>query len=119
MQEEGSHRAIVAAFLANLGIASAKFVAFLITGAASMLAEAVHSLADTGNQGLLILGTSRARREATHEHQFGFGRERYFWAFVVALVHLLARRSLFAMSTRGSCGLTPSTRAFVAPTVAD
>jgi cation diffusion facilitator family transporter len=96
MQEEGSRRAIVAAFLANLGIASAKFVAFLITGAASMLAEAVHSLADTGNQGLLILGTSRARREATHEHQFGFGRERYFWAFVVALV-LFSLGSIFAV----------------------
>ena len=96
MQEEGSRRAIVAAFLANLGIASAKFVAFLITGAASMLAEAVHSLADTGNQGLLILGTSRARREATREHQFGFGRERYFWAFVVALV-LFSLGSIFAV----------------------
>jgi len=96
MQEDGSRRAIVAAFLANLGIASAKFVAFLITGAASMLAEAVHSLADTGNQGLLILGTSRARREATHEHQFGFGRERYFWAFVVALV-LFSLGSIFAV----------------------
>jgi cation diffusion facilitator family transporter len=96
MQEEGSRRAIVAAFLANLGIAGAKFAAFLITGAASMLAEAVHSLADTGNQGLLILGTNRARREATREHQFGFGRERYFWAFVVALV-LFSLGSIFAI----------------------
>jgi cation diffusion facilitator family transporter len=96
MQEDGSRRAIVAAFLANLGIASAKFVAFLITGAASMLAEAVHSLADTGNQGLLILGTARAKREATHEHPFGFGRERYFWAFVVAMV-LFVLGSIFAI----------------------
>jgi cation diffusion facilitator family transporter len=96
MQEDGSRRAIVAAFLANLGIASAKFVAFLITGAASMLAEAVHSLADTGNQGLLILGTARAKREATHEHPFGFGRERYFWAFVVAMV-LFSLGSVFAI----------------------
>jgi len=96
MQEDGSRRAIAAAFLANLGIAIAKFVAFLITGAASMLAESVHSLADTGNQGLLILGTSRARRAATHEHPFGFGRERYFWAFVVALV-LFSLGSIFAI----------------------
>jgi cation diffusion facilitator family transporter len=96
MQEDGSRRAIVAAFVANLGIASAKFVAFLITGAASMLAEAVHSLADTGNQGLLILGTTRAKQEATLEHPFGFGRERYFWAFVVAMV-LFSLGSVFAI----------------------
>jgi cation diffusion facilitator family transporter len=96
MQEDGSRRAIVAAFLANLGIAIAKFVAFLITGAASMLAEAVHSLADTGNQGLLILGATRANRKATREHPFGFGRERYFWAFVAALV-LFSLGSVFAI----------------------
>jgi len=96
MQEDGSRRAIVAAFLANLGIAAAKFAAFLITGAASMLAEAVHSLADTGNQGLLILGTARARRGATREHPFGYGRERYFWAFVVAMV-LFVLGSIFAI----------------------
>jgi cation diffusion facilitator family transporter len=96
MQEDGSRRAIAAAFVANLGIAIAKFVAFLITGAASMLAEAVHSLADTGNQGLLILGTARAKRGATHEHPFGFGRERYFWAFVAALV-LFSLGSIFAI----------------------
>ena len=75
---EGSRRAIVAAFVANLGIAATKLAAYLVTGAASMLAEAVHSLADTGNQGLLILGGNLARREATPEHPFGFGRERYF-----------------------------------------
>jgi cation diffusion facilitator family transporter len=96
MQEDGSRRAIAAAFLANLGIAVAKFAAFLITGAASMLAEAVHSLADTGNQGLLIFGAARAKRVATHEHPFGFGRERYFWAFVVALV-LFSLGSVFAI----------------------
>jgi len=96
MHEDGSRRAIAAAFLANLGIAAAKFVAFLITGAASMLAEAVHSLADTGNQGLLILGTARAKHEATLEHPFGFGRERYFWSFVVAMV-LFSLGSVFAI----------------------
>ena len=93
---EGSRRAIVAAFLANLGIAAAKFVAFLFTGAASMLAETVHSIADTGNQALLLLGASRARREANPEHPFGYGRERYFWSFVVALV-LFSMGSLFAI----------------------
>jgi cation diffusion facilitator family transporter len=83
---EGSRRAIVAAFGANLGIAAAKFVGFAFTGSASMLAEAVHSVADTGNQGLLLFGGRRARRAATPQHPFGFGRERYFWSFVVALV---------------------------------
>jgi len=96
MQEDGSRRAIAAAFLANLGIAAAKFAAFLVTGAASMLAEAVHSLADTGNQGLLLLGAARAKRHATPEHPFGFGQERYFWAFVVAMV-LFSMGSVFAI----------------------
>jgi cation diffusion facilitator family transporter len=93
---EGSRRAIVAAFAANLGIAIAKFAAFAFTGAASMLAEAVHSVADTGNQALLFLGSARARRAPTEEHPFGFGRERYFWAFVVALV-LFSLGALFAI----------------------
>jgi cation diffusion facilitator family transporter len=96
MQEDGTRRAIAAAFLANLGIAGGKFAGFCITGAASMLAEAVHSLADTANQGLLIFGAARAKREATLEHPFGFGRERYFWAFVVALV-LFSLGSVFAV----------------------
>jgi cation diffusion facilitator family transporter len=93
---EGSRRAIVAAFLANLGIAVAKFVAFAITGAASLLAEAIHSVADTGNQGLLFLGGHRARKPATRLHPFGYGRERYFWAFVVALV-LFSLGAVFAL----------------------
>jgi cation diffusion facilitator family transporter len=84
--EGGSRRAIVAAFAANLGIAIGKFAAFLVTGSAGMLSESVHSLADTGNQGLLMLGGRRAGRDATERHPFGYGRERYFWAFVVALV---------------------------------
>lgn len=79
-------RAIVAAMVANAGIAVAKFVAFLVTGSASMLAESVHSVADTANQGLLILGSNKARRIADDQHQFGYGRERFFWAFVVAMV---------------------------------
>ena len=94
--QEGSKKAIVAAFFANLGIAVAKFVGFFFTGAASMLAEAVHSVADSTNQGLLLLGGSRAKRPATPEHPFGYGRERYFWAFVVALV-IFSLGSLFAL----------------------
>lgn len=72
--------------LANAGIAVAKFVAYVVTGSASMLAEAIHSVADTSNQGLLLLGGKRARKMADDQHQFGYGRERYFWSFVVALV---------------------------------
>jgi cation diffusion facilitator family transporter len=90
------NKAIIAAFFANLGIAIAKFVGFLFTGSGSMLAESVHSVADTGNQGLLLLGGNRARRPATPEHPFGYGRERYFWAFVVAVV-LFALGSVFAV----------------------
>jgi cation diffusion facilitator family transporter len=93
---EGTRRAILAAFLANLGIAASKFLAFAVTGSASMLAEAIHSVADTGNQLLLFLGGRRSRRAPTATHQFGFGPERYFWAFVVALV-LFSLGSLFAL----------------------
>src|SRR5712692_11797439 len=82
----GGLRAILAALGANLGIAATKFVAFAITGSASMLAESVHSVADSANQALLLLGRSRARQAQTEEHPFGFGRERYFYAFVVAVV---------------------------------
>jgi cation diffusion facilitator family transporter len=77
---------VIAALVANAGIALAKFVGFIITGSASMLAESIHSVADSGNQGLLLLGGQRARRQADEAHPFGYGRERYFWAFVVALV---------------------------------
>ena len=94
--DHGSRRAIVAAFLANLGIALSKFVVFLLTGAASMLAEAIHSLADTGNQGLLMLGGARSQRPADDLHPFGYGTLRYFWAFVVALV-LFSVGGLFAV----------------------
>lgn len=96
MSTSGGKKAIVAAFLANLGIAIAKFVAFLFTGAASLLAESIHSLADTGNQALLLLGGRLARRSPDPEHQFGYGRERYFWAFVVSLV-LFSVGSMFAV----------------------
>jgi len=91
-----STRAILTAFFANLGIAIAKFIAFAFTGSSAMLAEGIHSVADTGNQALLILGSRRARRDADEQYQFGYARERYFWAFVVALV-LFTLGSLFAL----------------------
>jgi len=93
---EGSRRAILAAFIANLGIALAKLVGFLLTGSASLLAECLHSVADTGNQGLLMLGGHRAKLGESSQHQFGRGRERYFWAFVVALV-LFSLGGVFAL----------------------
>ncbi len=82
----GGVRAVLAALAANVGIAVTKFVAFAFTGSASMLAESAHSLADSANQLLLLLGRSRARRTETEQHPFGFGTERYFYAFVVAVV---------------------------------
>lgn len=86
MSSAGSTRAIVAAMAANAGIALAKLLAFLVTGSASLLAESIHSVADTCNQGLLLLGGRKAARVANDRHQFGYGRERFFWAFVVAMV---------------------------------
>jgi cation diffusion facilitator family transporter len=89
-------RAIIAALLANMALAAGKLVGFVFTGSSSMLAESVHSLADTGNQGLLLLGGRRSRKVADEEHPFGYGRERYFWSFVVALV-LFSLGALFAI----------------------
>src|ERR1700712_2269262 len=86
MSTSGGNRAIVAALLANVGIAIVKFIAFLITGSSSMLAESVHSLADTGNQGLLLLGGRKSRKEADDTHPFGYGRERFVFAFVVSII---------------------------------
>jgi cation diffusion facilitator family transporter len=93
--EHGS-KAVVAALIGNTGIAIAKFVGFLITRSSSMLAESVHSVADAGNQALLLLGARQAKKEADEEHQFGYGRERYFWSFVVALI-LFTLGSAFAV----------------------
>lgn len=94
--KEGAKKAILAAFVANLGIAIAKFVGFLVTSSAGLLAESVHSLADTANQGLLFLGGRRAARERDEDHPFGHERERFFWAFIVALV-LFSMGGLFAL----------------------
>jgi cation diffusion facilitator family transporter len=96
MSTAGSTRAIIAALLANAGIAVAKFVGFVITGSSSMLAESVHSVADTSNQGLLLFGQRQARKEADDLHPFGYGRSRYFYSFVVALV-LFTLGSVFAL----------------------
>jgi len=92
----GSTKAILAALFANMSIAVAKFVGYAFTSSSSMLAEAIHSVADTSNQALLLLGSRRAAKEATVEHPFGYGRERYFWSFVVALV-LFSLGGLFAI----------------------
>jgi cation diffusion facilitator family transporter len=89
-------RAVVAALLANLGIAVTKFIAWLLTGASAMLAESVHSVADAGNQLLLLVGGRRARRQATPLHPFGYGRERYVYAFIVSIV-LFSLGGLFAL----------------------
>lgn len=92
----GSTRAILAALFANGGIAIAKFVAWVFTNSSSMLAEAIHSVADTSNQALLLFGGRAARKEASETHPFGYGRERYFWSFIVALV-LFSIGGLFAI----------------------
>ncbi len=96
MSTEGGTKAVLAALLANTGIAVMKFVAFFLTGASSMLAEGIHSVADSGNQLLLLLGGKRSRRAATAEHPFGFGRERYIYSFLVAIV-LFSVGGLFAL----------------------
>jgi cation diffusion facilitator family transporter len=91
-----SKRAIIAALFANLGIAVAKMVAFVVTTSSAMLAESIHSLADTGNQALLLLGGRKAKKAPDPDHQFGYARERYFWAFVVSII-LFTLGSLFAI----------------------
>ncbi len=96
MAAGGGKKAILAALFANAGIALAKFIGFLITGSSSMIAESVHSVADTSNQGLLLLGMKTSKREATDEHPFGYGRDRYFYSFIVALV-LFTLGSMFAI----------------------
>ncbi|MFT4236021.1 MAG: cation diffusion facilitator family transporter [Microbacterium sp.] len=86
MSASGGSKAIIAAFSANIGIALAKLIGWLISGSASMLAEAIHSLADSGNQLLLLLGRKKSTRRADREHPFGYGRERFVYAFVVAII---------------------------------
>ncbi|CAG6398180.1 cation diffusion facilitator family transporter [Streptomyces cocklensis] len=96
MSASGGTRAIVAALSANLAIAAAKFVAFAFSGSSSMLAEGVHSLADSGNQALLLIGGKKAKQAANEEHPFGYGRERYIYAFLVSIV-LFSVGGMFAL----------------------
>jgi cation diffusion facilitator family transporter len=96
MAADGGTKAVVAALLANTGIAITKFVAFFLTGISSMLAEAIHSVADASNQGLLLLGGKKSKSPATEQHQFGYGRERYIYAFIVSIV-LFSVGGLFAL----------------------
>ena len=93
---DGGNKAVVAALAANLGIAATKFVAFALTRSSSMLAEAIHSVVDSGNQLLLLIGGRRAKRDATPMHPFGYGRERYVYAFVVSVM-LFFVGGLFAL----------------------
>ena len=96
MAANGGSKAIVAALAANLTIAVLKLVAYFLTFSSSMLAEAIHSLADSGNQILLLVGGKRAKRAASPEHPFGYGRERYIYAFIVSIV-LFSVGGLFAL----------------------
>jgi len=96
MSHGGGTRAIIAALAANLGIAVTKFIAFALTQSSAMLAESIHSVADSGNQALLLIGGKRARREATPQHPFGYGRERYIYAFIVSII-LFSVGGLFAL----------------------
>lgn len=96
MSAEGGTKAVVAALIANTGIAITKFIAFLLTQSTAMLAESIHSVADAGNQVLLLVGKKRSERAANELHPFGYGRERYIYAFIVAIV-LFSVGGLFAL----------------------
>jgi cation diffusion facilitator family transporter len=96
MSTEGGTKAIIAALAANLGIATTKFIARGLTASSSMLAEGIHSVADSGNQVLLLIGGKRSQREATEDHPFGFGRARFLYAFIVSVV-LFSVGGLFAL----------------------
>jgi cation diffusion facilitator family transporter len=96
MAADGGTKAVVAALLANVGIAVTKFLAFLLTRSSSMLAESIHSFADSGNQVLLLVGKKRSQRAASELHPFGYGRERYIYSFIVSIV-LFSVGGLFAL----------------------
>ena len=82
----GARKVVMAAAAANLAIALSKFAAFGLTGSSAMLTEGIHSLVDTGNQGLLLMGQRRSARPPNPRHPFGYGMEAYFWSFIVALM---------------------------------
>ena len=114
MSTEGGTKAVVAALTANLFIAVTKFAAWALTGASSMLAEAIHSVADSGNQLLLLLGGRRAKRAADQDHPFGYGRERYVYAFVVAIIIFLQQVPLLTSPQRAPSGTLSSNAAVAA-----
>ena len=89
MSTEGGKKAIIAALMANIGIAISKFVAFIFTGSSSMLSEAIHSVADSSNQVLLLVGNKRSQKPADEKHPFGYGRRRFVYGFIVAVVLFL------------------------------
>lgn len=96
MSQGGGNKAIIAALAANLSIAVLKFLAYLLTLSSSMLAESIHSVADSGNQLLLLLGSKKSKRQASPEHPFGYGRERYIYAFLVSII-LFSVGGVFAL----------------------
>src|SRR5512143_1668072 len=111
-EHEGSTAVVLRAFLANLGIAMAKFVVAFVSGSASMLSEAVHSLADTGNQVVLLVGIRKAKRAEDSRHEFGYGSERSFWAFIVAVsLFTMGATVAFYEASRRSSTTRPSRRA--------
>ena len=118
---QGSKKVVLLALSANMGIAVAKFVAFFLTASASLLAEAIHSLADTGNQLLLLLGMKKAAKPPDGRHPFGYKMESYFWSFIVAVM-LFALGGLFALYEGvhkvRSRSVTPSMRWVGAPPLA-
>jgi len=89
MSTEGGMKAVIAALLANLGIAASKFIAFFFTGSSSMLSEAIHSCADSGNQILLLIGNKRSKKAPDARHNFGYGRRRFVYGFIVSIVLFL------------------------------
>lgn len=89
MSTEGGMKAVIAALLANVGIAISKFIAFFFTGSSSMLTEAIHSVADSCNQVLLLVGNKRSKQTASARHNFGYGRRRFVYGFIVAIVLFL------------------------------
>jgi cation diffusion facilitator family transporter len=94
--QNASIKSILFALLANLGIAITKTVAAVITGSGAMLAEAIHSFADCGNQGLLFLGLNATKKKPDLKHPLGYGKEIYFWSFIVALI-LFSMGGLFSI----------------------
>ena len=84
--ESGSPVAVYSALVANFVIAITKFLASAVTGSSAMFSEGVHSVVDTSNQALILLGLRRSRKPPDARHPFGYGKELYFWSFVVAII---------------------------------